>query len=521
VVVLITSQWLLRFILGRFYGVQPLPERELERRSPESVRLLKRVCQQQGISVPPVGLLPGQAPVIMSYGLLPRLSRLVVSQGLLTQLSDDEIAALVGAELGHVRQRDTLPLMVVVVIAQIPFLIYRAVSSWGDRPRNPFLRGIALLVSSTAYGFFWLLRWPGLWLSRTRQFQGDRHAVSFTGNPNGLALALTKTATGMAQDIERQKSTAYVLSGLEMLMPISAQQAIALGSLYGRSQQTPQGQSNPVQFSSLLTWDLRNPYRQWLSIPNSHPVLGDRIKTLDQYTQQFRLRPSIPLASRTTSPSHSSGKSQPFWLQIAPYIGAPVGMGLAIALWLLGGVARMANIDSLEWLWKDMSLLYGCMAMGFSFGTLTRVNPFFPEINLPQAKTEADLPALFQDAKAIPLDSVPVQLEGRLLGRSDTSNGLSQDLMLRTRTGTVKLHCTSPIGPLGNLIIGKTRPQQLIGRSVTITGWFRRGATVWVDVEKIRADGRTLVHSSHPLWSTLLAMAATIWGAYVIYRGTL
>jgi Zn-dependent protease with chaperone function len=528
VVLFVLSQWLLRFMLGRFYGVTPLPERELERRSPETLRIIKRVCKQHGFPMPKLGLHPNSAPFMLSYGLLPRTSRIVVSQGLLTQLSDDEIAALYGAELGHIRQRDGLPLMLVVVVAQIPFLIYRASAAWGDRRRNAFCRGIATAIASIAYSFFWMFRWPGLWLSRTRLYQGDRHSVSTTGNPNGLALALTKVATGMAQDIERHRSTDFILSGMEMLMPISPQQALTLGSVYAHAQHPhPQDTStddaavtNAHTLPFLLAWDVHNPHRQGLLINNSHPLLGDRIKTLNQYAQQFRLHPAIVLPSRSALPD-SHAKPQPFWIQAAPYLGAPGGMVLAIALWLVGGIAGVANIDELEWLWKDTSLLFGLTAIGFSFGTLLRLNQFFPEISSPDARTDPMLPTLLQAPSTIPLDSIPIHLEGRLLGRSGISNGMEQDLMLRTRTGTLKLHWMSALGPFGNLILGKNPPASLIGRSVTVTGWFRRGATPWVDAEKIRVDGRTLAQSSHPLWSPLLAIMATLLAVYVIYQGSL
>ncbi len=526
VIMFMLSQWLLRFILGRFYRVKPLPERELERRSPETLRIMKRVCKQGGFPLPKLSLQPSSAPFILSYGLLPRTSCIVVSQGLLTQLKDDEIAALYGAELGHIRQRDSLPLMLVVVVAQIPFLIYRASAAWGDRRRNPLFRGVAAAVSSIAYSFFWMFRWPGLWLSRTRQFQGDRHAVSITGNPNGLASALTAVATGMAQDIERQRSTDFMISSLEMLMPLSPQQSLPLGSVYAHAHHTPHDLSanstavgDAVTFPSLLGWDTHNPHRHGLLINNSHPLLGDRIKVLSQCARQLRIHSAMSLPPRSALPTPA--KSAPFWIQAAPYLGAPVGIALAIALWLVGGIARLANFNELDWLWKDMSLLVGFMAIGFSFGTLLRLNQFFPDIRSPDAQTEAMLPTLLQTPTTIPLDSIPVQLEGRLIGRSGISNGMGQDLMLRTRTGTLKLHWVSAIGPFGNLILGKNRPATLIGRPVTVAGWFRRGSTPWIDAEKIRVEGRTLAQSSHPLWSTLLAIAAALWGAFVIYQGSL
>ncbi|MEL6223701.1 MAG: M48 family metalloprotease [Cyanobacteria bacterium J06627_8] len=533
---LVVSQWVLNVILGQCYGVKPLPERELDRRSPETLRLLKRTCQKHKFPIPRLKLVSSQVPFAMSYGLLPRTSHIVVSQGALTQLNDAEIAALYAGELGHIQHRRTLLLMLVTVMTQVPFLLYRWSAAWGDRYHNRLLRGVATGLSSIAYGLFWLGRWPALWLSRTRQVQGDRDAVNLTGNPNGRVSALAAMTGGIAQAIERNRSTDFILASFDLLMPVSPLQALTIGSvwihppsngtadktdaMHGTTAESVSEPDSTARLSSLLTWDSNNPHRQWLLINNTHPLLGDRIQMLNHDAEQLRLRPSIRLLSGSPRQSSLVKKTPSFWLQISPYLGLVIGFTLAIALWIVGGIADAVDVDQLEWLWKDMSLLYGCMAMGLSFGILMRINRFFPDISPSQTQSESALASLTRDPHATPLSSVPVTFEGRLLGRSGLSNGIGQDLMLKTSEGTIKLHWISPVGPLGNLMIGRVRPASLIGRSVSVTGWFRRGATVWIDVEKIRADGRTLVHSSHPLWSTLVAIAATLWGAYIIYRGT-
>ncbi len=77
----------------------------------------------------------------------------------------------------------------------------------------------------------------------------------------------------------------------------------------------------------------------------------------------------------------------------------------------------------------------------------------------------------------LPIDSVPIRFEGRLVGRPSISNTLSQDLLLQTETGFVWLHCLSPLGPIGNLFPQEIRFTDLINQDVAATGWFRRGAT--------------------------------------------
>lgn len=539
-ILLVVSPWVMRWILGQFYGVTSLSDRELERRSPETLRLLKRISQKEHFPTPKLHLLPVDAPVVFAYGHLPRTSRLVISQGILTQLSDDEIASLCAAELGHISQRDLIPMTLAVLVQQVPFLLYWGVSRWGDRQKNGVLRVMAHVVSAAAYGLFWLVRLPALWLSRTRQHQGDRHAVSMTGNPNGHTRALLNMAVGMAQAIERQRLTDVRLEGLESLMPVSYRQVLTVGSLHTKQQmlisensetesdseiqaQTAENSSTEptqippaVALKPFLVWDAQNPHRRWLTVNNTHPPLGDRLYQLAQYALQWRIRPELELSNRPST----KGTANPFWLQVIPYAAPMLGLAAAALLWLTGGIARVANINAIEWLWGDRSLLWGCVAIGFSFGTLIRINHFFPDIKVSSARPEDALPELLESAHLIPVDSVPVKWTGKLLGRGSVANGLNQDLMLRTAHGSIKLHFLSALGPLGNLMLGKSKPSDFVGRTVTITGWFRRGATPWVDVETLKPERRATIRSGHPLWSTLLAIAATLWGAYVIYKGS-
>ena len=125
---------------------------------------------------------------------------------------------------------------------------------------------------------------------------------------------------------------------------------------------------------------------------------------------------------------------------------------------------------------------------------------------------------ILSQPETLPLDSQPVQLQGKLIGRLGINNWLGQDLTLETATGLVTLHHLSMLGPIGNLWPVATRPSDLIGKTVTATGWLRRGATITLDLEHLQVEGGRNSYSNHPLWSTILALAAALWGAYIIFQ---
>jgi hypothetical protein len=137
-----------------------------------------------------------------------------------------------------------------------------------------------------------------------------------------------------------------------------------------------------------------------------------------------------------------------------------------------------------------------------------RINSFFPDLKPATTQTEEQLPHLLANPSTLPIDSINVRLVGKLLGRRGVSNCLGQDLMLQTSIGLVKLHHLPGLRQSIN-------PQDWIGRQITVTGWFRRGATPWIDIETLQTQNGKTIHSLHPIWSTFLAVAAQAWGAYI------
>ena len=534
----IGSPWLIDLLLTRFHGMKPLPMTSLFNYSQETNKILRNFCQKQEIPVPEIKILPTNAPLVMSYGCMPRYARIVVSQGLLDQLSSAEIAAVVARELGHIVNWDFAVMSLATIVLQIPYTIYWQAGYWGDRTKKltnifpsipsfiiAFLRGLAIAISSLSYGIFWLLRWPILWVSRRRVYYSDRIAADITGNPNALTRAIVKIAIGITDDIRQQQQISPTLESFEFLIPLGVKQALALGSA---APFTP--------LPTLLSWDLNNPYRKWLEFNNTHPLIGERLQILGFYAQYWKLETEIDLANTKPEISASKVSQQKYKLPItnyqlpitkhqlsklllqgAPFFGIPMSLAIVGGIWLIGWIFSLLDIWQLDWLSGDRGILMGCLPIGFSLGTLIRINHFFPDIK-PSATTAPTMSEILSQPETLPLDSQPVQLQGKLIGRLGINNWLGQDLTLETATGLVTLHHLSMLGPIGNLWPVATRPSDLIGKTVTATGWLRRGATITLDLEHLQVEGGRTSYSNHPLWSTILALAAALWGAYIIFQ---
>ncbi|AVH72009.1 M48 family metallopeptidase [Nostoc sp. 'Lobaria pulmonaria (5183) cyanobiont'] len=495
VILIGVSPWLLDLLLANLYGQREFPKDVLNTHSREAIRVLQRCCQQRHWPLPKLRILPTAAPIILTYGSLPRNARIVVSQGLLEQLADDEIAIIYATQLGHIAHWDFAVMSLLLLVTLPTHKLYQQVSELGDKI-SAIWRWPVTILGSLIYGIWCLLTGTALWLSRLRLYYSDRVAAEITGNPNALIRALLKIAIGIAADIQKQEHTSWQLESLNLLTPVSYQQSLSLGTI-----------ASNLSFESFLKWDTANPYRQWFTINNSHPLMGDRLERLCQIVRHWHLDTELHFASEP-----SKVKRQSFLLQVAPWLGIPLGVLFAAFVWLTWQLAFTLKFLNLKWIYEDWSFITGCLLIGFSIGTVMRINSFFPDIKPSTVQTDDSLPNLLADPSALPIDSVSVRLVGKLLGRQGTSNSLAQDLILQSSAGLVKLHHISWLGQSVN-------HQDLIGRQIIVTGWFRRGATPWIDIQTLETQSGKTIHSPHPIWSTFLAVAAQAWGAYVFLTG--
>ncbi|XDE63329.1 M48 family metalloprotease [Arthrospira platensis BEA 1257B] len=538
----IVSPWLWDGLLKLCYGQETLPRTKLLALSPEANRILQNYCKARNWKFPALRVLPTATPIAMTLGCWPRFVRIVVSQGLLDTLTPDEIATIYAREIASVGNWDFLVMSFITLLVQIPYLIYQYSAIGAQwcfervrsepplipdvalsilKPATYILRVIAFPVSVLVYGVYQILRFPALWISRRRVYYSDRICCNLTGNPNGLTRALLKMAIGISQTTPQLDNTTFLLEGLDLLTPIAPTQGMTLGSILVSSPPSQLiGLNQGWDIESLLTWDLRNPHRYWLQISNSHPLLGDRLLILNSYGKFWQIETQLNLEVKSLSDSR--GDRAQLLMQVAPYLGLAIGLAIGLLIWLLGAIFGKLGIWQLEWLYGDRAILWGCVPIGVSLGIFWRNNQFFPDIKPAAIIHNPNLRDLYCNPDSIPIDSKPICIEGQLIGRSGISNIMGQELILKTASGIVPLHYIPQWTPLANFWQKSIHPSDLIGNSVKITGWWRRGATPWIDIEKLEnvAD-RSRIYGGHPLWSVILAGSLAFGGASIISSGRL
>jgi heat shock protein HtpX len=189
-------QWLISpYLVGAIYKVRELPENE----NPQLHQMVENISKKSKISKPKLMLSQIPLPNAFAYGSPLTGNRVAVTQGLLKSLNDDEVEAVLGHELGHLRHRDVQVMMVVSFLPALFYYIgFSLMLSGMYRGRRDDSGGAALIGIGFMI-FSWILNLFTLYLSRLREYYADRHSVSVVDN------GAQKLSTGLAKIVNASR----------------------------------------------------------------------------------------------------------------------------------------------------------------------------------------------------------------------------------------------------------------------------------------------------------------------------
>jgi Zn-dependent protease with chaperone function len=195
----VLGPWLMDLSLRYLYTMRWLEPEEL----PEHLEnFIRRVCDEQRMKFPSVGIIHDGAPQAFTYGHHPGNARVVISRGILQLLEPGEAEAVVAHELGHARNWDMALMTLANLVPLLLYFLYRVALEFrgGDNKGKAPAWAIAL----GAYVLYIISEYVVLWFSRTREYYADRFSGRMTGDPNALARALVKIAYGLAAQDSKQ-----------------------------------------------------------------------------------------------------------------------------------------------------------------------------------------------------------------------------------------------------------------------------------------------------------------------------
>lgn len=182
--------WFGPSIVKRSMNVRPLSEAE----APHIHQMIQELADEAGIPKPELGLSEINIPNAFAYGRSSRSGHIAITRPILGLLDRDELRAVLGHEMGHIKHNDMIVTAAVSVIPMICYYIALSFMFSGDS-RN----GGGIIIGILGYVFYLIGQLLVLFISRTREYYADEASVEFGNRPAALVSALYKLSYGAAR----------------------------------------------------------------------------------------------------------------------------------------------------------------------------------------------------------------------------------------------------------------------------------------------------------------------------------
>ena len=244
---------------------------------PELHQMVEELALKANIPAPRIGIAQVDLPNAFAFGRSIKDGRVCVTDGILKLLNKEELKAVLGHELSHLKNRDVL---FITLLSVIPVILYRI--AWGflfSRRRDS--QGGAVLIGLAALLFYFITNLLVLYASRIREYFADRGSVILCNSPSSLASSLYKLVYGSAR---MNKDAIKNVEGLKAFFVNDPSRAASEFKELSSLDLDRSGSIDPSELSSLNAQKVDLRFRDKLmEILSTHPNMLKRIKKLSEY----------------------------------------------------------------------------------------------------------------------------------------------------------------------------------------------------------------------------------------------
>jgi heat shock protein HtpX len=193
VVMNFASYWFSDQIALKMAGARELSPSE----APELYQIVEELAYRSGLPMPRVAIVESPSPNAFATGRDPNHALVAVTTGILQILNRSELMAVLGHELGHVKNRDILVSSIAATIAGAITMVAQMLqfaaffgglgSRDGDGEGTNPLAALALIILAPIAAMVIQMA-----ISRSREYGADDTGAHIVGDPLALASALEK-----------------------------------------------------------------------------------------------------------------------------------------------------------------------------------------------------------------------------------------------------------------------------------------------------------------------------------------
>jgi len=247
--------------------------------NPRLFQMVEALSMRANIPMPRIGIAQIDIPNAFAFGRSIKDGRVCVTNGIISLLDEEELKAVLGHELSHLKNRDVLT---ITLLSVIPMIMYRIAWQFLFYGRRRDERGgNTVLIGLAAFLFYFVTNLLVLYASRIREYFADQGSVFLGNQPKALASSLYKLAYGAARLNKESLKQSEGLKAFFINDPSQGRkEVLELSQLDLDKSGTIDASELGLLRKSNIRLNLGDKMMELLS---THPNMLKRIKKLSQY----------------------------------------------------------------------------------------------------------------------------------------------------------------------------------------------------------------------------------------------
>ncbi len=254
-----------------------------ESEAPHLYRIVRELAHKAQIPMPKVGIAETSLPNAFAFGRSLADGRVCVTRGIMNLLDEEELKAVLGHEISHLKNRDVLFITMLSVIPLVFYLIARNFLFYSlfYRRRREESGGYVILIGLGAMILYFLTNLLVLYASRIREYFADEGSIKLGNHPSKLASALYKLVYGT---LRTPKEHLKEVEGFKAFFLNDVSKSTKEISELAQLDLDRSGTIDPYELEELKKSNIKLTFAdRVMELLSTHPNMLKRIKQLSMY----------------------------------------------------------------------------------------------------------------------------------------------------------------------------------------------------------------------------------------------